>query len=146
MFRLIWTAFRKLRITVLFFRPFYRGFSTLMPTGILYPYPWLSSLLHLQGRCIPSRHERSLLAKERTIFRNLASKSVIFGRTRFFYMSQSWDMGQIILLPLRRKACCGFFLSEKSEGFGRERTRDLGYQRPACKALTILLLSVSELQ
>jgi hypothetical protein len=24
-------------------------------------------------------------------------------------MPQSWDMGQIILLPLRRKACCGFF-------------------------------------
>jgi hypothetical protein len=26
----------------------------------------------------------------------------------FFYMSQSWDMGQIIWLPLRRKACWGF--------------------------------------
>jgi hypothetical protein len=50
----------------------------------------------------------------------------------FFYMSQSWDMGQIILLPLRRKACCGFLQQEKSDGFGRERTRDLGYQRPAC--------------
>jgi hypothetical protein len=44
-------------------------------------------------------------------------------------------MGQIILLPLRRKACCGFFQSEKSDGFGREQTRDLGYQRPACKPL-----------
>jgi hypothetical protein len=41
------------------------------------------------------------------MFRNLASKSVIFGRTRFFYMPQSWDMGQIILLHLRRKVCCG---------------------------------------
>jgi hypothetical protein len=38
-----------------------------MPAGILYPYPWLSSLLHLQRRHIPSRHERPLLAKERTI-------------------------------------------------------------------------------
>jgi hypothetical protein len=36
-------------------------------------------------------------------------------------MPQSWDMGQIILLPLRRKACCGFFQPEKSDGFaGRE--------------------------
>jgi hypothetical protein len=87
-----------------------------MPTGILYPYPWLSSLLHLQRRCIPSRHERSLLAKERTIFMNLASKSIIFRRTRFFYMPQIQDMGQIILLSLRWKACCGF---------GREQTRDL---------------------
>jgi hypothetical protein len=44
-------------------------------------------------------------------------------------------MGQIIFLPLRRKAYCGFFQLEKSDGFGRERTRDLGYQRPACKPL-----------
>jgi hypothetical protein len=30
-------------------------------------------------------------------------------------MPQSWDMGQIILLPLRRKACWGFFFtSEKN--------------------------------
>jgi hypothetical protein len=82
-----------------------------MPAGILYPYPWLNLLLHLQRRCIPSRHERPLLAKERTIYHilmNLASKSAIFGRTRFFYMPQSWEMGQIILLPLRSKACCGF--------------------------------------
>jgi hypothetical protein len=43
-------------------------------------------------------------------------------RAGFFYMPQSWNMGQIILLPLRRKACCGFF----------PRTRDLGYQRAAC--------------
>jgi hypothetical protein len=53
-------------------------------------------------------------------------------RVGFFFMPQSWDMGQIILLPVRRKACCGFFQSGKSDGFGRERTRDLGYQRPAC--------------
>jgi hypothetical protein len=106
-----------------------------MPTGIRNPYPLLSSLLHLQRRCIPSRHERSLLAKEWTIFRNLSSKSVIFGRTRFLYMPQSWDMGQIILLPLWRKAFCAFFQLEKSDGFGRERTCDLGYQRPACKPL-----------
>ena len=26
----------------------------------------------------------------------------------FFYMPQSWDMGRIILLPLRRKAYWGF--------------------------------------
>jgi hypothetical protein len=32
-------------------------------------------------------------------------------------------------------ACCGFFHYEKSDGFGRERTRDLGFQRPARKPL-----------
>jgi hypothetical protein len=50
------------------------------------------------------------------ILRYLASKSAIFGRTRLFYMPQSWDMGQIILLPLRKKA---FFQPKKSDGFGR---------------------------
>jgi hypothetical protein len=29
-------------------------------------------------------------------------------------MPQSWDVGQIIFLPLRRKACCGFFSTEKN--------------------------------
>jgi hypothetical protein len=48
-------------------------------------------------------------------------------------MPQSWDMEQIMFLPFRRKACCGFFQMEKSDGFGRERTRGLGYQRPACQ-------------
>jgi hypothetical protein len=47
-------------------------------------------------------------------------------RAGFFYMPQSWDMGQIILLPV------GFFQQEKSDGFGRKRNRDVGYQKPAC--------------
>ena len=37
--------------------------------------------------------------------RNFASPFVIHGGTGFFFMPQSWDMGQILLLPLRRKAC-----------------------------------------
>ena len=40
-------------------------------------------------------------------------------------------MGQTALLPLRKKACWGFFRPEKSNGFGRVWTRELGYQRPA---------------
>jgi hypothetical protein len=44
---------------------------------------------------------------------------------KFFYMPQSWDMGQIIFTsPLKEP--------EKSDGFGRVSTRDLVYQRPAC--------------
>jgi hypothetical protein len=35
----------------------------------------------------------------------------------------------------RRTACRGFFRYEKSDGFGRERTRNLGFQRPARKPL-----------
>jgi hypothetical protein len=41
------------------------------------------------------------------------------------------DMGQTTLLLLRRKACWGFFSLEKSDGFGRVWTHELGYQRPA---------------
>ena len=38
-------------------------------------------------------------------------------------------MGPTALLPLRRKACWGFFRPEKSDGFGRVWTHELGYQR-----------------
>jgi hypothetical protein len=41
------------------------------------------------------------------------------------------NMGQTALLPLRRKACWGFFLLKKSDSFSRVWTRELGYQRPA---------------
>ena len=46
-------------------------------------------------------------------------------------MPQICDMGQTALLNFRKKACWGFFRSEKSDGFGRVWTRELGYQRPA---------------
>jgi hypothetical protein len=39
-------------------------------------------------------------------------------------------MGPTALLPLRRKACRGFFRPKNSDGFGRVRTRELVYQRP----------------
>ena len=58
-------------------------------------------------------------------------------------------MGQTALLSFRRKACWGFFFRpEKSGGFGRVWTRELGYQRPAprwhnsVQAFEIALLSV----
>jgi hypothetical protein len=35
----------------------------------------------------------------------------------------------MVLLPFRRKARCGFFRPEKSDGFGRVCTRELGYQK-----------------
>jgi hypothetical protein len=75
--------------------------------------------------------QRTLLAKEGTdgIWPVISQFSK---RAGLFYMPQSWDMGQIILLPLWRKGCYGFFQPEKSDGFGRKWTRDLGYQRPAC--------------
>ena len=42
-------------------------------------------------------------------------------------MPQSWDVGQIFSLPLRRNSCWGFIRTpEKSNGFGRVQTRELG--------------------
>jgi hypothetical protein len=55
--------------------------------------------------------------------RNLASSTPNKG---FFNVPQICDMGPTALLPLRRKACWGFFRPEKSDGFGRVWTRDLG--------------------
>ena len=53
--------------------------------------------------------------------------------TRFFYMPQSWNMGQILSFPLRRKACWGLFGHPKnptaSDGF------EPANQRPAFKQL-----------
>ena len=67
--------------------------------------------------------------------RNLASRSGVYESTRFFYMPQSWDMGQNLSLPLRRKACWGSFRTpEKSNGFCRVRTRELGV--PVASMLT----------
>jgi hypothetical protein len=60
------------------------------------------------------------------VYLNLASKFVIHERTRFFYMPQSWDMGQMFYFPSEGRHAEDFFNRT------RERTRDLGYQRPAC--------------
>jgi hypothetical protein len=40
--------------------------------------------------------------------------------------AQICERGQTALLPLRRKACCGFFFRPKKSD-GQVRTRDLGY-------------------
>jgi len=44
-----------------------------------------------------------------------------------FYMPQIYDMGPTALLPLRRKACWGFFRPHKSDGFGQVWTHKLGF-------------------
>jgi len=64
--------------------------------------PATISCIHLQRHNASYRCARPLQAKAGTITNEFCS--VIHERTRFFYMPQSWDMGHIILLPLRRKA------------------------------------------
>jgi len=41
-------------------------------------------------------------------------------------MPQIYDMGPTALLPLRRKACWGFFRPKNPDGFGPVWTRELG--------------------
>jgi hypothetical protein len=57
----------------------------------------------------------------------------------FFFIalvsSVSCTVCSSVLFVSYRTACCGFFHYEKSDGSGRERTRDLGFQRPARKPL-----------
>jgi hypothetical protein len=67
-----------------------------------------SSFIHHRGAAYQTGMQCSLLAKKETTC-NFASNFAISERARFFYMPQNWDMGQIILHSLRRKACCGFF-------------------------------------
>jgi hypothetical protein len=46
-----------------------------------------------------------------------------------FYMPQIYDMGQMDLLPLRKKGMLRIFSPETSDGCSRVWTREIGYQR-----------------
>ena len=50
---------------------------------------------------------------------------------RIFYMPKIYDMGQTALLTFQRRRAEDFFRPEKSDGFGRVWTREVGYQMPA---------------
>ena len=83
-------------------------FMGLFNTAALWPIVFLhpkSYRLHLQRSHASYRCSRPLPAKAGTITNQFCwqiRNSRKF--TRFFYMPQSWDIGHIILLPLRRKA------------------------------------------
>jgi hypothetical protein len=74
----------------------------------------------------------------REITGNFADNGDFHAVVGIFYMLQICDMRETALLPLRRKACWGFFRPEKSDGFGRFRSRELGYQGTLRSLLVIL--------
>jgi hypothetical protein len=92
-----------------------RGYHLIAPTPLRYrPFvqhlqfcPSTPEALHIK------QYERPVLIKD-GIVREIAGR---FGlrfwlpckSQGFFYMQQICYMGQAALLPLRRKACCGFF-------------------------------------
>jgi hypothetical protein len=88
--------------------------------------PCFSSPVHLQRCSIPDGVRDLYCRKEELWARNgrlnLARQSDFHVIAGFFYMPQSCDMGQTDMLRI--------FSPEKSDGFGRVSTRDLGYQRP----------------
>jgi hypothetical protein len=87
--------------------------KTIVPSPLGLPY------FITRGAVYQSDTRRTLLAKEGTngIWPAISEFSK---RAGFFNMPHSWDMGQILLLLLRRKAFCRFFRPEKSDGLGRE--------------------------
>ena len=100
--------------------------------GLLYK-PWSLVLPTRTARCLHQRpsSERSNYLGEKWPVISTESCDFHAYTFGFFYMPQICDMGQAALPPFRRKACWGFFRPEKSDGFGRVWSRELGYQRPA---------------
>jgi hypothetical protein len=77
-----------------------QGLSTFRPLGPIVFLPPTSSRIHLQRRHATYRCARPLPAKSGTITKRILLGNLEFTKfTRIFYMPQSWDMGQIILLP-----------------------------------------------
>jgi hypothetical protein len=93
-----------------------------------------SSHLHRQA---PPRLQQETSSRERgnygrEITGNFAYNGDFHATVGIFYMPQICDMGPTALLPLLRRHVEDFFALKKSDGLGRVRTRELGYQRQAC--------------
>jgi hypothetical protein len=95
----------------------------------LYSNPCFSSPVYLQRRSKPDGVRDLWLWKEELWARNnrsnLGRQSDFHVIAGFFYMPQICDMGQTF--PPKEGVLRIF-----SPDFGRVRTRELGYQRPAC--------------
>ena len=81
-------------------------FSALQPVGRLYPCPNEFPSFISRGA---TNHigTRDLCQRKRELYTEFCQHILIHGGTRFFYMPQRWELGQILSLPLRRKACGG---------------------------------------
>ena len=89
--------------------------------------PLVSDVPTCIARCLSHHSDARGGTIGREMAGNLTENSDLHATLGIFYMPQICDMGPTALLPLRRKACWGFFRPEKSDGFGRVLTR---YQRP----------------
>jgi hypothetical protein len=89
------------------------------------PHIGNSSFLHLQ------RRERPLLAKEGD-FNEFYQHLVIHCRCWGLLHAPKLGHGADYLTSPPKESMLRIFPSEKSNGVGRDRTRELGNQRPAC--------------
>jgi hypothetical protein len=98
--------------------------------GLFYLPCFRRSNFHRQSSLASTTRERSWWPKRNYVGEkwsiNFAEKSTSTKRLGIFYIPQINDMGPTVLLPFRRKARWGFFRPEKSDGFGRVWTRELG--------------------
>jgi hypothetical protein len=87
-----------------------------------FPLPWdiptfAARCLHIPINASTPSSERWNCGQEWSS--NFAKIMPFLRHLGIFYMLQICDMGQTALLLFRRKACWGFFLPEKSDGFGQ---------------------------
>ena len=101
-----------------------RAFFSTAAEGWLYSLP-LNEFLHSSPEAPRTIQVRETSASEgrKLLPRNLASKYGIYESTGFFYMPQSWDMGQVLSLPLRRMVCWGLFGYPKNPTASNPRIR-----------------------
>ena len=108
-----------------------RFFST-AAEGWLYSYPQMSSFIHLQRHHAPHRRERHLLAKEGTITKEFSWQ--ILNLRKYWVLLHAAKLGHgtdSFTSPPKEGMLRIIRTPEKSNGFGRVRTRKLGYQWPA---------------
>ena len=98
-------------------RPIADATDVLQPSRLivltLYPPPHLFERSHVRHQVSPrpSSERWNCVGKNWPVILPEIATSSISG---IFYMPQIYDMGPMALLPLRRKACWGFFRPEKS--------------------------------
>jgi hypothetical protein len=96
-----------------------RGLSTPRPVGSIVFLPQQVPAFISRG-ATHHRDARDLYQRRRELLPVLLADPEFTKSVRIFYMPQSWDMGHIILLPLRRKAYWGFSGCPKNPTAGFE--------------------------
>ena len=141
-------------IIIISFQPEGRVWQELEPsqaTGMALAHCILGSFLGVGCHCfpppldVPTFAARCLhvqatwetsISERRNYGREMAGQFCLWSRLPrkprvLWHAAQICDMGDGFTSP-PKEGMLWIFSPEKSDGFGRDRTRDVGYQRPAC--------------